>query len=79
VVDAATGQNALQQAKDFHQAVRVQSMVVTKLDGTPKGGIVVAIKNELGIPIRFVGVGEKLDDLKPFSVNDFVDGLISTA
>ena len=78
VVDAATGQNALQQARDFHQSVHVNSVVITKLDGTPKGGIVVAIKNELGIPIRFVGVGEKLEDLKPFSVNEFVDGLIST-
>ena len=77
VVDAATGQNALQQARDFNQAVKVKSMVVTKLDGTPKGGIVVAIKHELGIPIRFIGVGERLEDLKPFSVHDFVDGLIA--
>jgi len=77
VVDAATGQNALQQARDFNQAVGVHSMVVTKLDGTSKGGIVVAIKRELGIPIRFVGVGEQLEDLKPFSVGDFVEGLVT--
>ncbi|MDR2337050.1 MAG: signal recognition particle-docking protein FtsY [Deltaproteobacteria bacterium] len=77
VVDASTGQNALQQARDFNRAVNINSMVVTKLDGTYKGGIVVAIKNELDIPIRFIGIGEKLEDLKQFVVEEFVDALLN--
>lgn len=76
VLDATTGQNALQQAREFSKVVDLNSLVVTKLDGTPKGGIVVAIKDELKIPIRFIGVGEGVDDLKKFSAQEFTDGLL---
>ncbi len=75
VVDATTGQNALQQAREFHQKAKLTGLVVTKLDGTPKGGIVVAIKDELGIPIRYVGVGESVESLRLFSPVDFVEAL----
>ncbi|MCB0359905.1 MAG: hypothetical protein KDD44_09720, partial [Bdellovibrionales bacterium] len=77
VVDATTGQNALQQAKEFNQITALTGIVVTKLDGTPRGGIVVAIKDELGVPIRFVGVGEGSRDLRPFDAQAFVDGLLA--
>jgi len=72
VVDATTGSNALAQAKEFHQAVGLTGLIVTKLDGSGKGGIVVAIQEELGIPTRFVGTGEKLEDLAPFDAGEFV-------
>lgn len=75
VVDGATGQNALQQAKEFHQLVPLSGIVVTKLDGTQKGGIVVAIKNELKIPIRYIGIGEGVGDLRTFIAQDFVEAL----
>lgn len=75
VVDGATGQNALQQAKEFHQLVPLSGIVVTKLDGTQKGGIVVAIKNELQIPIRYIGIGEGVGDLRPFNAKEFVEAL----
>lgn len=78
VVDGSSGQNALVQAREFHQAVKLSGVVVTKLDGTPKGGIVVAIKSELGIPVRYVGVGEKREDLKVFDADEFAEALIST-
>lgn len=76
VLDASTGQNALQQAKEFHERCQLTGIVITKLDGTPKGGIVVAIKNELGIPIRYVGMGEGVGDLRTFSAEEFVKALL---
>lgn len=76
VLDATTGQNALQQAREFSKVVGLTGIVVTKLDGTPKGGIVVAIKDELGIPIRYIGVGEGAGDLKVFSATEFAEGLL---
>ena len=72
VVDATTGSNALAQAKEFHQAVGLTGLIVTKLDGSGKGGVVIAIQHELGIPTRFVGTGEKLEDLQPFDGREFV-------
>ncbi|SHH21410.1 signal recognition particle-docking protein FtsY [Thermosipho atlanticus] len=76
VIDAVTGQNGLQQAKMFKEFVDVTGIVLTKLDGTAKGGIAIAIVKELGIPIKFVGLGEKIDDLKPFNAEDFVNALL---
>lgn len=75
VLDATTGQNALSQAKLFNQAVGITGIVLTKLDGTAKGGVVVAIASELGVPVKLVGVGEQVDDLQDFSPADFVDAL----
>lgn len=75
VLDASTGQNALQQARLFHQAVGVTGLVLTKLDGTAKGGIVLAISTELNIPVKYIGVGEQIDDLQPFNRRVFVDAL----
>ncbi|WPX09867.1 signal recognition particle-docking protein FtsY [Anaerocellum danielii] len=75
VIDATTGQNALVQAKEFHQAVNISGIVLTKLDGTAKGGIVISICDELKIPVKFVGVGEKIDDLQYFNAKEFVDAL----
>jgi fused signal recognition particle receptor len=75
VLDATTGQNAVAQAKMFNQALEVTGLVLTKLDGTAKGGIIVAISDELKIPIRFIGVGEKIYDLQPFCASEFVDAL----
>jgi fused signal recognition particle receptor len=76
VIDGGTGQNALVQAKQFHQAVGLTGIVVTKLDGTAKGGMVFALCRELGLPIRFIGVGEKREDLREFDAEDFVDALL---
>lgn len=76
VLDASTGQNALQQAKQFHAAVGVTGITLTKLDGTAKGGIVFAIAKQLGLPIRFIGVGESVDDLQVFDAQAFVDALL---
>ncbi len=75
VIDATTGQNAIQQAKLFDEAVGLTGLVVTKLDGTAKGGIIIAINRALKIPVRFVGVGEAIDDLQPFNSRAFVDAL----
>jgi len=75
VMDATTGQNGLQQARLFTQSARVTGIVLTKLDGTAKGGIVVAISKELGLPVRYVGVGEKVGDLLPFNAEDFVNSM----
>ncbi len=75
VIDAANGQNAINQAKGFTDAVGVTGVVLTKLDGTPKGGVAFAITSELGIPIRFIGTGEKMDDIEEFDPKAFVDGL----
>ena len=77
VMDATTGQNGLQQARLFTQSAGVTGIVLTKLDGTAKGGVVVAISRELGLPVRYVGVGEKQSDLLPFNAQDFVDSLFS--
>lgn len=76
-LDATTGQNALIQAKTFKEATNVSGIVLTKLDGTAKGGIVLAIKNELNIPVKFVGLGEKMDDLQEFDAKNYVYGLFS--
>jgi len=75
VLDATTGQNAVSQARLFKEVAPITGIVLTKLDGTAKGGIVISIKNELGIPVKLIGVGEKIDDLQPFSSNDFVRAL----
>ncbi|PLX95258.1 MAG: signal recognition particle-docking protein FtsY, partial [Desulfuromonas sp.] len=75
VLDATTGQNALTQAKLFNEAVDLDGIALTKLDGTAKGGIVIAIAAELKIPVRFVGIGEKIDDLRPFDAEMFVSAL----
>jgi fused signal recognition particle receptor len=77
VLDATTGQNALIQAKQFKEVTNVTGIVLTKLDGTAKGGIVLAIRNELNIPVKFVGLGEKMDDLQPFDAEKYVYGLFS--
>jgi fused signal recognition particle receptor len=78
VMDATTGQNGLQQARLFTQAAAVSGIVLTKLDGTAKGGIVVAIARELQLPVRYVGIGEQMGDLLPFDSNAFVDSLLET-
>jgi fused signal recognition particle receptor len=75
VIDATTGQNGLRQAEVFSQAVGVTGLVVTKLDGTAKGGIIFSIQEKLKIPVRFIGVGEGLDDLQPFDPKEFVEAL----
>ena len=75
VLDATTGQNAVLQAKMFHEAIGVTGIVITKLDGTAKGGIIIRIAQELEIPIRYIGVGEGLDDLRRFKSEEFVDAL----
>jgi fused signal recognition particle receptor len=74
-LDATTGQNALQQAKLFKEAANITGIILTKLDGTAKGGVVVAIKNELEIPVRFITVGEGIDDLQPFDAGIFARAL----
>jgi fused signal recognition particle receptor len=76
VMDATTGQNGLQQARQFTQSAGVTGIVLTKLDGTAKGGIAVAIARELSLPVRFVGVGEQMTDLLEFSPTEFVDSLL---
>jgi fused signal recognition particle receptor len=75
VLDATTGMNALNQAREFHKAVKLTGLVVTKLDGTSKGGMVVAIQKELGLPIKFIGLGEQADDLQPFDAGQFAQAL----
>ena len=78
VLDAATGQNAVNQAREFKQASNITGIVLTKLDGTARGGIVLAIHNELAIPVKFVGVGEGIDDLQPFNAKTFARSLFSS-
>lgn len=75
VLDASTGQNALMQAKEFSQVTNLTGIVLTKMDGTAKGGIAVAIQSELGIPVKYIGVGETIDDLEKFNADEFVDAL----
>ena len=77
VLDATTGQNAVLQAKEFRQAAELSGLILTKLDGTAKGGIVLSIKKELDVPVKFIGVGEKIDDMEPFDADEFVDALFS--
>ena len=77
VLDATTGQNALQQAKEFSEAAEITGIVLTKMDGTAKGGIAVAIHSELGIPVKYIGVGESIDDLQKFDANEFVNALFN--
>jgi fused signal recognition particle receptor len=76
VVDATTGSNALSQAREFHQSVGLTGLIVTKLDGSGKGGVVIAIQDELGIPTRFVGTGEKLEDIAPFDGRAFIENMV---
>ncbi len=78
VLDGTTGQNALVQARQFMEAAEITGIILTKLDGTAKGGIAVAIQSELGIPVKYVGVGEKIDDLQKFNSKDFVNALFQT-
>ncbi len=77
VLDASTGQNAFQQAKEFSRATKVTSLAVTKLDGTAKGGVVVGIVNQMKVPVRYLGIGEGVDDLKPFDAREFASSLFS--
>ncbi len=77
VLDATTGQNALSQAKHFKDAAKITGVVLTKLDGTAKGGVVFAIHHELGVPVRFIGTGEGLDDIQPFNADAFIEGLFA--
>jgi len=77
VIDAGFGQNAIVQAEQFHQAIGLTGLTLTKLDGTAKGGIVFAVAKRIGLPIRFIGVGEKIDDLRPFEAANFVEALLS--
>ena len=76
VLDATTGQNGMQQARVFAEAVNVTGIALTKLDGTAKGGIVVNVQRELGVPVKLVGLGEGMDDLTPFDPYGFVDALL---
>lgn len=78
VLDATTGQNALQQAKEFNEASKINGIILTKLDGSAKGGIAIAIQSEMKIPVKYVGVGESIDDLQKFDSNDFVKALFAT-
>lgn len=75
VIDATTGQNGLAQAKVFSEVANLDGIILTKLDGTAKGGIAIAIRNELGLPVRYIGLGEQLDDMQPFDAKDFVDAI----
>ena len=77
VLDATTGQNAVMQAKEFKEASKITGLVLTKLDGTAKGGIIISIKKELGIPVKYIGVGEQIDDMKPFSAEEFASALFA--
>lgn len=79
VVDGTTGQNALVQAKQFSEVADITGVILTKLDGTAKGGIAIAIQSELNIPVKYIGIGEKIDDLQKFNANDFVDALFDVA
>ena len=75
VIDATTGQNGMAQAKVFSEVSNLEGIILTKLDGTAKGGIAIAIRNELGLPVRYIGVGEQLDDMQPFDAKEFVNAL----
>ena len=77
VLDAATGQNAVNQAREFKNAANITGIVLTKLDGTAKGGVVLAIREHLDMPVKFIGVGEQVDDLQPFDADEFADALFA--
>ena len=77
VLDSTTGQNALAQARDFEEITAITGIVLTKLDGTAKGGIAIAIQSELGFPVKYIGVGEKIDDMQRFNSDEFVDALFA--
>lgn len=77
VLDGSTGMNAINQAREFHRAVPLSGLVVTKLDGTSKGGVVIAIQKEMGLPVKFIGVGEQPEDLQPFNAKDFAQALFA--
>jgi fused signal recognition particle receptor len=77
VLDASTGQNAIEQAKQFSAVTQVNSLALTKLDGTAKGGVVIGISDQLKIPVKYIGVGEALEDLQIFNKEDFVDALFT--
>lgn len=79
VLDAGIGQNAINQALEFHKALGITSLIITKLDGTAKGGVVFSIAKQLALPIRYIGVGEKLEDLRPFKAKEFIDALLGKA
>ena len=74
-LDATTGQNALQQAKEFTKVAPITGLILTKLDGTAKGGVVIALANEMKMPVKYIGVGEQIDDLQPFDPNEFSKAL----
>ncbi len=76
VVDAGTGQNALAQARQFNEAIGITGITLTKLDGTAKGGIIFALAMDMGIPVRYIGVGEQIDDLQEFDHSEFVEALL---
>ena len=78
VVDASQGQNALVQAEKFHDALGLTGLTVTKLDGSAKGGILLAIADRIGVPVRFIGIGEAAEDMQPFSAEEFADALVSS-
>ena len=75
VIDGGSGQNAVQQANEFHKSIELSGIAVTKLDGTAKGGVLFAISDSLNLPIRYIGIGEAIDDLKPFQAKDFINAL----
>ena len=77
MLDGTTGQNALAQAKQFNEVAKITGIVITKLDGTAKGGIAIAIQKELGIPVKYIGVGEKIEDLQKFDADQYVDALFA--
>lgn len=79
VLDATTGQNAVIQAKEFKEASRITGLVLTKLDGTAKGGIIISIRKELNIPVKFIGIGEQIDDMKPFDAKEFASALFENS
>ena len=78
VLDATTGQNALVQAREFSDVAKISGIVLTKMDGTAKGGIAVAIQSELSVPVKYIGVGETIDDLQKFDSDEFVNALFDT-
>lgn len=78
VLDATTGQNAISQAKEFTDVAKISGIILTKMDGTAKGGMAIAIQEELGIPVKYIGVGEKIEDLEKFDADDFVDALFAS-
>ena len=75
VLDGTTGQNALAQAREFNEVAQLTGIVLTKLDGTAKGGIAIAIQSELGIPVKYIGIGETIDDLQKFNAEDFINAI----